>query len=166
MITLICGTNRIGSNSKKVALQYHRMLMERGVEVKFLSLDEHLVHEKGESFSYVQEHFLIPAEKFLIIMPEYNGSFPGILKLMIDQSDIKKCWHFKKAMLTGVASGRAGNLRGMEHFSGIALYLKMNVHHNRLPISSVDKLFNEEGELTDQGTIDAINAQLDDFLNF
>ena len=166
MITLICATNRVGSNSKKVALLYQRILIERGVAFNFLALDEHNVVENGETFQDLQAKYLFPAEKFLFIMPEYNGSFPGILKLMIDQSDIRKAWHFKKAMLTGVASGRAGNLRGMEHFSGVALYLKMNVHHNRLPISTVDKLLNSEGEITDEATIAAVNAQIDDFLNF
>ena len=41
-----------------------------------------------------------------IVMPEYNGSFPGILKLLFDTTDIKRCWWHKKAALVGVASCR------------------------------------------------------------
>ncbi len=99
-------------------------------------------------------------------MPEYNGSYPGILKLLIDNSDIKNAWWNKKVLLVGVATGRAGNLRGMEHLTGSLMHIKMMVHHNRLPISLVDKLMDEAGNLTDAGTIKAIEQQLDEFIAF
>jgi NAD(P)H-dependent FMN reductase len=85
---------------------------------------------------------------------------------MIDRSDISKCWHHKKALLTGVATGRAGNLRGMEHLTGTLLYLKMNVHHNRLPISQVDKLLDITGKLINEDTLKGVNQQIEDFITF
>ncbi len=84
---------------------------------------------------------------------------------MIDNSDIKKVWHFKKALLTGVATGRAGNLRGMDHLSDVLHYLKMNVHYNKLPISVVDKVLDVNGRLNEE-TIKAINSQVSDFIDF
>ena len=99
-------------------------------------------------------------------MPEYNGSYPGILKLMMDNTDIKKVWWYKKVLLTGVSTGRAGNLRGMEHLSGVLLHMRMQVHYNRLPISIVDKLMDEAGHFIDIPTLSAINIQLDEFLKF
>jgi hypothetical protein len=53
----------------------------------------------------------------------------------------------------------------MEHLTGSLLYLKMHVHHNRLPISLVTTLFNENGQLMHAPTLEAINHQLDQFLN-
>jgi NAD(P)H-dependent FMN reductase len=114
----------------------------------------------------MENRFLIPAKKFIIIMPEYNGSYPGILKLMIDNTDVAKAWANKKVLLTGVSTGRAGNLRGMEHLTGSLLHMKMIVHHNRLPISQVTKLMNEQFQFNDQATLQAIQVQLDDFLTF
>ena len=99
-------------------------------------------------------------------MPEYNGSYPGILKLMIDNTDVKKAWAHKKVLLTGVSSGRAGNLRGMEHLTGVLLHMKMLVHPNRLPISLVDTLMDEHFQFTDTSTLKAIHTQLDEFINF
>ena len=72
----------------------------------------------------------------------------------------------EKALLTGISTGRAGNLRGMEHLTGILNYLKVIVHPNKLPISSVDKLLNGEGEITDKDTVEAINTQLKEFIEF
>ena len=84
---------------------------------------------------------------------------------MIDNSDIKKVWHYKKALLTGVATGRAGNLRGMDHLADTLHYMKMNVHYNKLPISVINKVMDENGHLNEE-TLKVINEQLDEFIDF
>jgi NAD(P)H-dependent FMN reductase len=166
MITIISGTNRPGSNTQKVASNYQRLFAEKGIKTNLLSLNEHDVCYKNEAFFALEKEYLVPAEKFIFILPEYNGSFPGIVKLMIDNSDVSKCWHHKKALLTGVSSGRAGNLRGMEHFTGSLLHMKMIVHPNRLPISSVDKIFNEHAQIIDAVTVEGIEKQIEEFIKF
>jgi NAD(P)H-dependent FMN reductase len=165
-ITIISGSRRDDNNSKKVALEYQRLLRLKEVESALLSLDELDVLHRNADFLEMENRFLIPAKKFIIIMPEYNGSYPGILKLMIDNTDVAKAWANKKVLLTGVSTGRAGNLRGMEHLTGSLLHMKMIVHHNRLPISQVTKLMNEQFQFNDQATLQAIQVQLDDFLTF
>ena len=166
MITIIAGTNRKDSNTKKVAEAYQKILTQKNIESKILKLEEAEVHQRNESFVKMEKDYLLAAEKMIIVMPEYNGSFPGILKLMIDNTDVKNVWPNKKVLLTGVSTGRAGNLRGMEHLTGVLLYLKANVHHNRLPISTVHTLLNEDRILSDQLTIASMSSQLDEFLQF
>lgn len=166
MILLISGTDRPNSNTARIANHYQNWLKENNVEHKYLSLENLDLSRDSSTFASIQESLLIPATKFILIMPEYNGTFPGIVKLMIDRSDVKACWHHKKILLTGVASGRAGNLRGMEHLTGALLYLKMNVHPDRLPISSVDRLLDQQGILADEETKKAIQHQLHSFLAF
>ncbi|MBP9099462.1 MAG: NAD(P)H-dependent oxidoreductase, partial [Ferruginibacter sp.] len=124
------------------------------------------VAERNDMFRKMEKDYLEPSDKFIIIMPEYNGSYPGILKLMIDNSDVSKAWHHKKVLLTGVSTGRAGNLRGMEHLTGTLLHMKMLVHPNRLPVSVVDKMIGEHEQISDAGTLRAINNQLNEFINF
>lgn len=165
MITIISGTNR-DNNSKKVAMEYHRLLTEKNIPARLLALDEKKVYERDAAFINMEKDFLVPAAKFVIIMPEYNGSYPGILKLMIDNTDVSKTWWHKKVLLTGVSTGRAGNLRGMDHLTGSLLYMRMLVHPNRLPISIVDKLMDAEGKFSDHATLRAIDTQLEEFLNF
>jgi NAD(P)H-dependent FMN reductase len=166
MILLISGTDRPNSNTSKIAAHYRQWLTAQNIEHQFLSLEDVDLSRDSSSFQTIQSNFLIPATKFIIVMPEYNGSFPGIVKLMIDRSDVKACWHHKKILMTGVASGRAGNLRGMEHLTGAMLYLKMNVHPNRLPISTVDRLLDADGNITDEETRKAIQFQLQEFIAF
>lgn len=166
MITIISGTNRNDSNTLKVAEEYRRFLDEQGIESRILSLKEHAVHTRNEAFIKMEDELLKTAERFIIILPEYNGSYPGILKLMIDNSDVPNVWWHKKVLLTGVSSGRAGNLRGMEHITGSLLHMKMLVHPNRMPISVIHSLMTEEGRFSDEAVIRSVKTQLEEFLSF
>ena len=166
MITIISGSSRQDNNTKKIALEYQRLLKQKNIEATVLALDDIPMTERNPAFIKIEKELLEPAERFIIIMPEYNGSYPGILKLMIDNTVVSKVWWYKKVLLTGVSTGRAGNLRGMEHLSGSLLHMKMLVHYNRLPISLVDKLMNTVGQFSDEPTLKAVNTQLDEFLDF
>jgi chromate reductase, NAD(P)H dehydrogenase (quinone) len=166
MITIISGTNRQGSNTGKVAAQYLQLLQKKGVDPKFVSLEGLDVSQRNDAIQQLETAILVPSDKFIFIAPEYNGSIPGVLKSLIDHTDIKKVWAGKKALLTGVSTGRAGNLRGMEHLTGILHYVKMHVHPNKLPISLVDKLLNGTDSIQDAGTLKAIEEQLDEFLAY
>jgi len=165
MYLIISGTNRVDSNTIRVAQQYQVLLNKKQIDSKLLSLEGLNVLERNPDFIKVENEFLIPAQKFIFISPEYNGSIPGVLKCMFDISDVKKAWAGKKALLTGVSTGRAGNLRGMEDLTGILHYMRVIVHPDKLPISIVDKLFIGPN-IVDKSTLTAINIQLDEFIDF
>lgn len=165
MYTIISGTNRIGSHTERVALTYQQILSTKNIDASLLSLKSLDVLRRSPEILQIEAEILIPTDKFIFIIPEYNGSYPGVLKALIDNSDIRKAWQFKKALLTGVATGRAGNLRGMDHLSDCLHYLKMNVHYNKLPISVIDKVMNEDGHFNKE-TQRVISEQLDEFISF
>lgn len=166
MYVIISGTNRKGSTTLKVAGLYQRILKEKGVQASLVTLEDLDLNQRTPEFDQIEHDFLLPADKFIFIIPEYNGSYPGVLKMMIDLSSHRKVWAGKKALLTGVATGRAGNLRGMEHLTGTLNYLEVVVHPNRLPISSIDKLSDDQGNLTDASTLEVINRQIQQFISF
>ncbi len=173
MITIISATNRPNSSTKKIAFACLQLLEKQGVVPKLFSLEQlspdmkfiDLYGKQSDKFQQLLEEYIILAEKFVFIIPEYNGSFPGILKLFMDaiHPDINRG---KKAALVGVSSGRAGNLRGMDHFTSILHYLSIHVHPNKLPISSVLTLLDESGKLKDEYTIKVLDKQLKEFLNW
>lgn len=165
MYTIISGTNRIGSHTEKVALAYHKILKEKNIDAKIFTLKGINVLYRTPELMDIESEILIPTQKFIFIIPEYNGSYPGVLKAMIDNSDIYKVWNYKKALLTGVSTGRAGNLRGMDHLADTLHYMKMNVFYNKLPISVINKVMDKEGNLNEE-TFKAINNQLDEFIVF
>jgi NAD(P)H-dependent FMN reductase len=181
MITVISGTNRKESISKKVAKQVYELLKENtSEEIKFLSLDElpdGILHvdmygseNQSKELALIQDEYIVPAYKFYFVIPEYNGSFPGILKLFIDACSVRKykeSFHgAKKAALLGIASGRAGNLRGLEHFSGVLNYLQITVMPSHQPIGTIEKMLDDQGNIKDEGTIKAIENQVLRFINY
>jgi chromate reductase len=163
MITIISGTNRKGSYTEKMALEYQVLLKERGIDAGILSLVGLDLLERNAAFEKIEEEILIPTTTFIIVSPEYNGSFPGALKLLMDTSRIHLCWWHKTALLAGVATGRAGNLLGMDHLTAVLNHMKVMVHFNKLPISVVDTLLDDQGKIVDERTIKAINHQLNEF---
>ncbi len=150
----------------KVARLYHNLMLEKAEDTQLLSLEDVNVWERNGALLRVEQELLIPSEKFVFIMPEYNGSFPGILKLMIDNSDIRKCWWHKKAAIVGVADGRGGNLRGIDHFTSILHYMKMNVLYNKLPLSRINEEVSMEGNWLKPGTVAVIEHQIEEFLKY
>lgn len=150
----------------RVANLYYDLMSSKTESVHLLSLEGKHVWEKGEEMSQLQLQYLIPSEKFVFIMPEYNGSFPGILKAMIDNSDIRNSFWYKKVLLVGVADGRGGNLRGIEHMTNILHYMKMNVHYNKLPLSRINDEMDAEGNLLKEATARAIELQIDEFIKY
>jgi NAD(P)H-dependent FMN reductase len=145
---------------------YFKSLSIKTSDVQLLSLLGRNVFERGDEMKALEAQYLIPADKFVFIMPEYNGSIPGVLKLMMDNSDIKKCWWHKKALLVGLADGRAGNLRGLDHMTNILNYLKINVHFNKIPFSRIGEEIDAEGQLKKESSIKIIEEQLEQFLQF
>ena len=166
MITVISGTNRADSMTLRTANIYCKMLSEKAADVRLLSLENKQVWERGAAMKALEQKYLLPAEKFIFIMPEYNASFPGILKLMMDNSDIKNCWWYKKAALVGISDGRAGNLRGIEHMTAILHYLKVNVLYNKVLLSRINEEISRGEMVMKHSTAELINQQIDEFIRF
>ncbi len=180
MITVISGTNRKNSGCLLFAKHYYtRLAALGGEEVKLLAL-ENIAHDwfhpemykkgfQSESLVALQDEYIVPASKFVFVISEYNGGVPGALKLFIDACSVRsysESFNNKKAALTGVASGRAGNLRGMDHFSAVLNHLGITVMPNKLPISKINELTDTKGQLKDVDTIKTIDNQILEFLLF
>jgi NAD(P)H-dependent FMN reductase len=156
MITIIVGTNRPGSNTERIAKYYKSLLEQRQIDHAFLHLDELPVDfifndmwgNRSAAMEAIISRAILPADKYVFVMPEYNGGFPGILKAFIDCVP-PKVWQGKKAGLVGVATGKAGALRPMDQFTNILNYLKVSVLYAKPKLSEVQFALNESGEVTD-----------------
>ena len=172
-ITIISATNRQESNTEKVAKFYLSALKGKDVDAEVFSLKNlpvsflhtDMYGKRSPEVQSIIEAHVEHQSKFIFVLPEYNGSFAGILKVFLDAIP-PRFWVDNKACLVGVSTGRAGNLRGMEHLTNILNYLKVNVYHNKLPISRVDTLLDATGNLVDADTQKAIDLQLEGFLKF
>lgn len=173
MVTIISGTNRPGSNTLKVAKYYQKVLSEKGLEANIFSLEQlpetlissDLYGKRSPEFEPIQE-LMTKTSKFLFIIPEYNGSFPGVLKTFIDACQFPDSFYDKKAALVGVSSGKYGNIRGVDHFTGVCHYVHLNVLPLRLHIPNIKSELDADGNLIQPDTIKFTNEQIDKFIKF
>ena len=171
-MTIIIGTNRPDSMSGKVAAHYAEMLIEKGVKPQIYNLANlpetflfsELYGKRSEQFSTEIETYVSLQSKFIFVIPEYNGGFPGALKAFIDAVPPAE-WQGKKAALIGVAAGRAGAARAMDQFTNILNYLKVNVFFSKPKLSGIGKLM-EGDKLTDKTTLDMLDSHADGFMKF
>ncbi len=179
MITIISGTNRPNSKTKLIADYVYQQIAQSGspaalldlvdLNVPLLQADMYTPNGQHPMISKLQSEYIEQAQLLVIISPEYNGSFPGILKLFIDAVSAKAyktTFGGKKAALIGVASGRAGNFRGMEHLTGILNYLNITVMPNKLPVSSVSTFIQDNQVSAELAkTLDAFVEELIAFVD-
>ncbi len=173
MITIIAATNRPNSNTLKVAKYYQKLLKEKGVEANLFSL-EHLPADvlntdmygkRSTAFQEIQD-MINNTEKFLFIMPEYNGSYPGVLKVLIDACNFPDSFYDKKAALVGISSGKYGNIRGVDHFTGVCHYIHLNILPLRLHIPNIKTELDEAGNLNQPDTVKFTDEQIEKFIKF
>ncbi|WP_140937197.1 NADPH-dependent FMN reductase [Sphingobacterium lumbrici] len=173
MNLIISGTNRLGSNSLKVARYYQEQLQRRGEEWEIFSLSNlphdiifsDLYGKRSKDFAHIQEKISV-ARKFIFIIPEYNGSYPGVLKVFIDACTFPASFYHKKAILVGVATGKYGNIRGVDHFTGVCNYMRMHVLPLKIHIPHIQNELNNNNEFTDNITIEFIDEQIEEIIRF
>ncbi|MBL0911977.1 MAG: NAD(P)H-dependent oxidoreductase [Bacteroidia bacterium] len=172
-ITIISGSPRTDSNTRKVTNTYGRLARERNLQVKVFDLlslpPETLFHNQVMGLGNRQldewvDEYIVPASTLVFIFPEYNGSFPGLLKSFIDGVN-PDLFRGKKVAMVGVATGRAGNLRGMDHLQMVMHHLGAWVLPLNLPISRVHTL-SDENEITDPSTLNALHLHIEKLLQY
>ena len=104
MITLISGTNRPNSRTGLLTDYYKNKIEEKGIETELVSLvdlppniiESDLYGNRSEGFQKIQD-IITASQKFIFVVPEYNGSFPGVLKLFIDACKFPESFKYKKS---------------------------------------------------------------------
>jgi chromate reductase len=171
--TIISGTNRLNSMSRNIAETYAKLMDEQNYpnQLKYLEnipaeavLDA--IYRKGDNKMRDFAHSIFnESDRLVIVVPEYNASMPGILKLVIDSCD-PSIFKGKKIALIGISSGRAGNIRGLDHVMTVFNYLQSEVYSNKLPISQIYNLMDADKNLSDVNTIQALKNHIAGFGDF
>jgi NAD(P)H-dependent FMN reductase len=171
MITIISGTNRPDNNSQRIARICQGLLKDRGVEAPILSMEElpsdflrsEMYGERSEGMEELLERIIVPADKYLFVVPEYNGSISGVLKVFLDSID-PRTFHSKKASIIGLSAGFNGNLRGLDHLTAILHYLQMEVLPFKTKLPFIYDKLGEGDELTDRERMEDLTYQMEQLI--
>lgn len=169
MITVISGTNRPGNVTLQMAKTVNMLLAAMEYEAQVLDLQKlprdfvfnnDVFGQADPGFSAIVEEFIGGVSKLVFVVPEYNGSYPGVCKAFLDGIWPERL-HGKKAALVGVSSGRGGNSRGLDHLTGVLHYLNVTIVPLKVGIMRVESLMDEEGLLTDEKSIRMLQRQME-----
>src|SRR5690606_21423272 len=168
----ISGTNRLGSNSLKVAKYYQQQFRKKGEEWDLLSLEElphdliftDLYNKRSDAFLPIQER-VSRAKKFIFIIPEYNGSYPGVLKVVIAACSFPISFYHKRAVLVGASTGKCGKILGVDQCTGVCNYLRMHVLPLKIRIAHSQIEINDDNILNDEITVKLVNEHIEEALH-
>lgn len=175
MIRIISSTNRPGAVSYKIAKHYQQLLTGLGAESEIIDLADMpddfvasaLYHNggKNEAFNPIRAK-MKETEKYVFIVPEYNGSFPGVLKTFIDGLEFPATFTGKKAALVGLSAGVQGAVLAMSHLTDIFHYCGTNVLAQKPKLARIGSAMNDAGEITNELYLKLLADQAKAFLEF
>src|SRR5438309_11950869 len=102
------------------------------------------------------------SDGLILVVPEYNHSFPGLLKHLLD-TNLKEYIH-KAVGVCGVSAGPFGGARMIESLLPVMRELGLVTIFEDLNFGTVAKLFDESGSLVDQNFIRRIDKFLDELI--
>lgn len=153
-IMIIAGANRPDSNAMRLARAIAAHYSRQSVAADLFSLsqmpaeifDPAAYARKPPAFLAIQQQVL-DAAGLHVITPEYNGSFPGILKYFIDMLKFPESFEHKPVAFVGEAAGQWGALRAVEQLQMIFSYRNAHTFPNRVFIAAVREKFDAAGNL-------------------
>jgi chromate reductase, NAD(P)H dehydrogenase (quinone) len=173
-VGIIIGTNRKDAFTKKIAQYYAKSIQEKGHQTTIIDLENlpadfaftALYHNSGKNqeFSNFQNQ-IDAAERLVVLAPEYNGSYPGILKTFIDGLRHPNTFPNKKICLVGLSAGVLGNAVGLGHLNDVFSYLNANVLGLRIKLGEISKHF-ADGAFTNTTFETFVEKQINNFLSF
>ena len=172
-ILLISGTNRPNSSTLRVTRRIERHYREAQIRVELLDLEDlpaelfrpEAYAKKPAAFEVIQQRVLDSAGLH-VVLPEYNGSFPGALKYFIDHLRFPQSFDRKPAALVGVAAGAWGGLRAVEQMQMVFGYRNAHLYPERVFIADVAGKISPEGGFNDPAIDQRLAHQVRGFAEF
>lgn len=172
-IKIISSTDRPNSWALKVSKYVAGLYNSKAVKAEVVSLkDFPLADVVGGKYGTEIpsiERFrdpVINADGLVFVIPEYNGSFPGILKMFIDYLPFPKAFEKMPIAFIGESMGAFGALRAVEQFQMIANYRNALQFPERVFIPRVSNEFDPLAGLKDDFKQGLLESQTTNFIKF
>ena len=172
-LKIISTTDRPKSKSLEVANYVETLYKSKDINTEVISLEDFpladvvggLYGKEIPSITKFRESIL-KADALVFIIPEYNGGFPGILKIFIDYLPFPGAFEKIPMAFIGVAAGAFGGLRPVEQFQMVANYRNAIQFPERVFINRVSSEFNPETGLKNDFQQQLLVDQTKGFIRF
>ncbi len=153
-IPIILGTSRQGRQSELVAsflveqLSQREDLVTELIDIRTIAI---ATDNAGEALKDPQfSATMARADGLIIVVPEYNHGYPGLLKHVLDTCLLE--YIHKTVGLCGVSAGPFGGARVIQNLLPVMRELGLMTIFYDLNFSNVSTLFDEAGHLIDKPT--------------
>ena len=165
-IPVILGTPRQGRMSEHVAkFVVDEVARRDGVQTELIDIRELRLptNDAGEAIKDPQfSASIMRADAIIIIAPEYNHGYPGMLKHALD-TNLKEYIH-KAVGICGVSAGPFGGTRVIENLLPVMRELGLVTIFWDGNFSPVQNIFDASGKLLDQAYVKRIDKFLKELI--
>ena len=173
MITLVVGTNRPGSNARRIGAHVEEIYRQLDTPLRLLDL-AHLPPDIFHPGSYAEKpasfkpfsDAILESTGLVVITPEYNGSLPGVLKYFIDMLKFPESFERRPVCFIGEAAGMWGALRPVEQLQSIFGYRNAFIYPERVFIPRINDQLDANGRLKDPELVERLRTQQQGFIEF
>jgi chromate reductase, NAD(P)H dehydrogenase (quinone) len=173
MITIVSGTNRPGSNTRKIVREVEGVYAGLGEPCRVVDLVElppEIFHPtsyatKPASFEPFAEAILT-ASGVVVVTPEYNGGVPGVLKYFIDMLKFPGSFEGRPVCLVGLAAGMWGALRPVEQLQLVFGYRNACLYPVRVFFPGIGDKLEGSGRLREAELRGRLEEQARGFIEF
>lgn len=172
-IKIISATDRPNSKSLEVSKYVQKLYEKEGISPDVISLEDFPLKDVvggkyGDEIDSIIEFRdpILRADALLFVIPEYNGGFPGILKVFIDYLPFPGAFEKLPMAFIGVAAGAFGGLRPVEQFQMIVNYRNAVQFPERVFIMRSSSEFDPQKGLKNEFQQGLLEAQTKNFINF
>ncbi len=178
-LMVFAGSLRKDSYNKQLARILAEAAKKQGAEVNYIELNDYplpLFNEDDEANEGIHPNALTlkkmmnEADGFLITSPEYNGSYSGVLKNMIDWASrqaegegILESFKNKYAAIFATSPGAFGGLRGLSQLRLLLSGIGTTILADQIAIPKAGDAFDDNGQLVSekrQQSIERVVARL------
>lgn len=173
-VYIISGTNRQKAVSIQVANVYQQEFKALGVEAEIIDLRQlpadYLfsgLYENAGKNEIVNDfrNKMKEGKKFVFVIAEYNGSFPGALKAFIDGLEFPDSFTNKKCALVGLSAGIQGAVLAMSHLTDILNYCGAHVLAQKPKLARISDNM-QDGVITNERYMKHVKLQVKQLLDF
>jgi len=175
VIQIILGSTRKARVSDKIGNSLKRMADKRtDISTEIVDLREfNLPFLNDEVAPQKRKEIVDPAVKkwsdkikeadaYVIVTPEYNSGYPGVLKNALDSLYAE--WNSKPVALVGYSGGSSGGTTVLNRLRQVVAALKMKPVSLEIKIPSSWQAFDQQGNFVDKTIEDQLNAIVNQLL--
>ena len=164
-VALVIGSLRQDSVSRKIANAFAGLqpdLQFKAIGIGDLPMfnQDREARPPAEWVRFREE--IAACDAILFVTPEYNRSVPGVLKNALDVGSRpygQSVWNGKPGAVISVSPGAIGGFGANHHLRQSLVFLNVPLLSQEVYIGNAFSLFNDSGELINDGTRDFLRAQ-------